>query len=86
MDAGFLVSGLEEMEKYKADEVALLEKALGIELSVKKVGYLDGFFLRPMNPALSFDDADHLSYLEGFGEGAAARRELNQKFKEEGGL
>ena len=78
MDAGFLISGLEEMKRYKADELALLEKALGIELSVKKVGYLDGFFLRPMNPALATDDVDHVEYLEGFGEGAAARRELNQ--------
>ena len=79
MDAGFLISGLEEMKRYKADELALLEKALGIELSVKKVGYLDGFFLRPMNPALATDDVDHVEYLEGFGEGAAARRELTNK-------
>ena len=81
MDAGFLVSGLEEMEKYKADEVALIEKALGIELSVKKVGYLDGFYIRPMNPSLATTELDHMAYLESYSEGAAARREINSKYK-----
>ena len=81
MDAVFGLCGLEAMRNFKADELACLKSALGIELDDRRMGFLDGFYIRPMNPAMAADDPDHMAYLEGFSEGAAARREINSKYK-----
>ena len=81
MDAVFGLCGLEEMKSFKLDELAYLENAMGIELDARRMGFLDGFYGRPLNPTLTVDDQSHMTYLEGFGEGAAARREINSKYK-----
>ena len=79
MDESYLVAGIDNMKGYKSSELVLLSKILQVDLDSFQVGYLDGFFMRPMNPTLATDDVDHVEYLEGFGEGAAARRELTNK-------
>lgn len=84
MDAVFGLCGLEAMKNFKADELACLQSVLGIELDARQIGFLDGFFLRPMNPAMAADDHEHMTYLEGFGAGAAARREINKKYNDRG--
>ena len=78
-DAVYSLAGLEAMRNFKADELACLKSALGIELDDRRMGFLDGFYIRPMNPAMAADDP--MAYLEGFSEGAAARREINSKYK-----
>lgn len=81
MDESYLVAGIDNMKGYKSSELVLLSKILQVDLDSFQVGYLEGFFMRPMNPTLSSDETDHLEYLEGYGSGADDRRELNQKFK-----
>lgn len=80
IDVVFCLGGLEAMKNFKADEISCLKSVLGIELDARRIGFLDGFFLRPMNPAGSTTELEHMAYLEGYGEGAALRRELNQKY------
>lgn len=80
LDAVFCLEGLEAMRAFKADELGCLSAALGIELDARRMGFLDGFYVRPQNPAMAADEPDHMAYLEGFGEGAAARREINEKY------
>ena len=86
IDAVFGLCGLDEMKSFKLDELTHLENALGIELDARRMGFLDGFYVRPLNPTLTTDDQSHMTYLEGFGAGAAARREINSKYKEGGRL
>lgn len=80
-DAVFGLHGLEAMKAFKADELSCLESALGIELDASRIGFLDGFYVRPINPAMAADEPEHMAYLEGFGAGAAVRREINSKHK-----
>lgn len=84
MDAVFGLHGLEAMKSFKADELACLGAALGIELDARRIGFLDGFFVRPINPAGTSTELEHMAYLEGFGAGAAARREINKKYNDGG--
>ena len=81
VDAVYSLAGLEAMKNFKADELECLGAALGIALDSRQVGFLDGFFVRPMNPAMTATELEHMAYLEGFSEGAAARREINSKYK-----
>lgn len=83
-DAVYSLAGLEAMRDFKADELACLKSALGIELDDRRIGFLDGFFVRPMNPAGTATELEHMTYLEGFAEGAAARREINKKYNKGG--